>query len=116
MKRVHEDVVQTVYSKYGIVKGRLEEHGAITCGVVLCGWPGWALAAKLRGWVVCALIVKDNRWHKFLTHMFPNAWILDYIVCERWWSLVIKTDIWLSDVDPPPGASGYLRLSTVTLF
>jgi hypothetical protein len=83
VKRVHEDVVQTVYSKYGIVKGKLEEHGAITCGVVLCGWPGWALAAKLRGWVVCALIVKDNRWHKFLTHMFPNAWILDYKDCER---------------------------------
>jgi hypothetical protein len=113
-KWAYEEVTEINYSKYGIVKGRLEEHDAIACGVVLCGWPGWALAAKLRGWVVCALIVKDTRWHKLLTYMFPDALIINYMDCERWWSLVIKIDTWLTDIDPP-SISGYLSLITVTL-
>jgi hypothetical protein len=63
MKRTYEQVFQTNYSKYGIVCGVLEETPhVITCGLVSQGWPGWAIAAKTKNWVILVIVLKEKAW------------------------------------------------------
>lgn len=95
-------MLQTNYSKYGIVRGILKETPeGITCGFVSRGWPGWAIAAKARNQAILVIVLREKSWFQLLSSLFPNTLVVDYEASESWLTSGLEVKIWFSDIDPP---------------
>mmetsp|Transcript_10111 Transcript_10111/g.14603 ORF Transcript_10111/g.14603 Transcript_10111/m.14603 type:complete len:596 (-) Transcript_10111:44-1831(-) len=94
---------RTFYAKYGVTDGMLETFGSLRfrCSILCSGWPGWAISARIRGWVVELIAVKDTEWMDCFRCWFPDSVIVSLADCEKWTSLGMNSDVWLSDADPP---------------
>jgi len=73
----------------------------LRCSILCGGWPGWAISAKIRGWIVDLIVVKDTEWLECYQCWFPESVIVMFDECEKWTSLGVESDVWLSDADPP---------------
>ncbi len=105
-KRSHEVMEEAMYSKYGLATGRIsagENRDMLWCGIISAGWPTWAIAAKEKGWRVGLVITKENEWSKHIRRLFPDTPVVNYKECENRLATATRMQVWLSDVDPPPG-------------
>jgi hypothetical protein len=79
-KRAFEVLLQADYAKYGITDGvLLRDEEQRSCGAIVKGWPGWCMAAIIRGWDLKLIIVKDNKWDKEIRVWFPDARVEEYV-------------------------------------
>ena len=98
------EVLQTAfYAKYGVTDGVLETFANVRlhCSILCCGWPGWAVAAKLRGWMIDVIVVKDSDWVDCIKCWFPDSSVVLFENCVKWTSIGVSSTVWFSDADPP---------------
>jgi hypothetical protein len=69
------------------------------CGVLASGWPSWAFGAQARGWIIDAIILKDN--YRIIQQLFPGAVVILFEAGLTLSGPLSKINIWFSDIDPP---------------
>jgi hypothetical protein len=100
------------YAKYGMTVGVITAVDKdVSCGIIVRGWPTWAIAAGKQGYVIQVIVVLEETWLNRTRNLFPEMQVIHFETGQTQANGLVFSGVqlWLVDGDLPRSLSLFVR-------